>query len=125
MRVPLNVLALVQTKLNLLVDAGGDNVTLMTSEKHMHMDSTSAAAIEISKKRAPMDSSSYFNLFHGFLCVPVCFPIALSPYTAVGQTTALVPPSAFTNLQSESVTSVNCSKNISIQKGNMTHFRWS
>lgn len=55
--------------------------------------------------------------------MPECIPIAPSPFAAVDQTTALVPPSAFTNLQSESVPSVNCSKNIPIQKGNVTHLR--
>lgn len=56
--------------------------------------------------------------------MPVCIPIAPSPFLAVDQTTALVPPSAFTNLQSESVPSVKCSKNIPIQKGNVTHLKW-
>lgn len=74
MRVPLNVLALVQTKLTVLVDSRGDNVTLMTSDKHIHMDTTSAAAIETPKRRAPLDSSSYYNLFHGFLS-PCVFPL--------------------------------------------------
>lgn len=46
----------------------------MTSEKHIHMDTTSAAAIEISKRRAPLDSNSYYNLFPGFLC-PCVFPL--------------------------------------------------
>lgn len=46
------------------------------------------------------------------------------PFKAVGKTTALVPSSAFTNLQSKSVPSVNCSKDIPIQKGSMSHFVW-
>lgn len=75
MCVPLNALALVQTKLNLLVDSRGDNVTLMTSEKHIQMHSTSAVVIEISKNHAPMDLNSDYNLFHGFY---VCIATALS-----------------------------------------------
>lgn len=75
MCVPLNALALVQTKLNLLVDSRGDNFTLMTSEKHIQMHTTSAAAIETSKNHAPMDLNSGYNLFHGFY---VCIAIALS-----------------------------------------------
>lgn len=73
MCVPLNALALVQTKLNLLVDSKGDNVTLMTSEKHIQKHTTLAAAIEISKTHAPMDLNSDYNLFHGFY---VCIAIA-------------------------------------------------
>lgn len=75
MCVPLNAPALVQTKLNLLVDSRGDNVTLMTSAKHIQMHTTSAAAIETSKSHAPMDLNSDYNSFHGFY---VCVCIALS-----------------------------------------------
>lgn len=75
MCVPLNALALVQTKRNLLVDSGGDNVTLMTSEKHIQMHTTSAVAIEISKSRAPMDLDNDSYSFNGFY---VCVSIALS-----------------------------------------------
>lgn len=75
MCVPLTALALVQTKLNLLVDSRGDNVTLMTSEKHIQTHTTSAAAIAISKNHAPMDLNSDYNLFHSFY---VCIAIALN-----------------------------------------------
>lgn len=76
MRVPLNVLALVQTKLNLLVDSRGDNVTLMTSEKHIDVHTTSAAAIEILRQHAPMDLNSDYSLFHGF-SVSIAFALSL------------------------------------------------